>query len=138
MKPALFNEKHKQSSVGLPDLLRFYSNQIRKLYVNLLKESGVKNLDEKITVSTKFPDGHVMEQKYKAGHHFIMYLFDSQDLAEDIKKLDEHFLANCPCEDKEEVLIHLKHMLTECGSESISEEDWKECLKDFKTCEYAY
>ena len=138
MKPALLNSIYKDDSKSLNNLhslVSFYAKKIHILYLNLLDKSGIKNLDEKIKVSTKFPDGYVFTNTYKAGHHFIEYLFEGPDFRKDIEKLDEMFLDNCRCGNKEDILEWLKHYLTEEGSETISFKEWEKSLKDFNTCE---
>ena len=140
MKPALLNSIYEDDSKSLNNLhslVSFYAKKIQILYLDLLDKSGIKNLDEKVKVITKFPDGYVLKNTYKAGHHFIEYLFENSDFKKDIEKLDEMFLNNCRCENKEEVLDHLKYILMECGSESISLKDWNKALKNFKTCDFA-
>jgi hypothetical protein len=138
MKPALLNSIYKDDSKSLNNLhslVSFYAKKIHILYLNLLDKSGIKNLDEKIKVSTKFPDGYVLTNTYKAGYHFIEYLFEGPDFRKDIEKLDEMFLDNCRCENKEHILEWLKYYLTEEGSETISFKEWEKSLKDFNTCE---
>jgi hypothetical protein len=138
MKPALLNsiyEDDSKSLNSLHSLVSFYAKKIQILYLDLLDKSGIKNLDEKVKVITKFPDGHVLKNTYKAGHHFIEYLFEGPDFRKDIEKLDEMFLNNCRCENKEDILDWLKHYLIEEGSKTVSFKDWEKSLKDFKTCE---
>jgi len=138
MKPALLNSIYEDDSKSLNNLhslVSFYAKKIQILYLDLLDKSGIKNLDEKVKVITKFPDGYVLKNTYKAGHHFIEYLFEGPDFRKDIEKLDEMFLNNCRCENKEEILDWLKHYLIEEGSKTVSFKDWEKSLKDFKTCE---
>ena len=97
MKPALLNSIYKDDSKSLNNLhslVSFYAKKIQILYLDLLDKSGIKNLDEKVKVITKFPDGYVLKNTYKAGHHFIEYLFENSDFKKDIEPLIQKIISN--------------------------------------------
>jgi hypothetical protein len=105
------------------------------MYLDVLEKSGIKNLDQKINVKTKFPDGHIMTDTFKAGHHFIEHVFFSEETQKELEKLDDTFLKNCKCKDKEELLEHLKYVIQEVGSEDLNIKSWLDATKNFNSCD---
>jgi hypothetical protein len=134
MKPALLNSIYEDAKPlnNFNELAKQYAKKIHVLYLNLLDKAGVKNLDEKIKVTTKFPDGYVMTDTFKAGHHLIEYLFDSDTTQNQIQKLDNEFLKNCSSSKKEELLEKIKHVISEEGSENLNLNNWLDVVEDIK------
>ena len=139
MKPALLDSIYHKINTGqtfddLKSLADFYAQKVYTLYLDSLKKSGITNLDETIKVTSKLQDGYILKNTFRAGDHMIEALFHSQDYSRDIKKLDDTFLDNCQCPNKEEVLHKLKFVLIEIGSESIGQDEWLKELGAFSDC----
>jgi len=136
MKPALLNSIYnkEQNFDSLRGLTDYYAKKMFVLYLNSLNKAGIDNLDQEITVTTKFPDGYEMHNTFKAGEHLMEALFDSEETKSEIQKLDQTFLENCQCPNKEDILNKLKFVLIEIGSQSVSQEEWTKELGAFGDC----
>ncbi len=126
---SLLNSIYQQHSApqnisDMSGLINYYVNKIHLLFLDILDQSGIDNLDQKIKVTTKFDDGYMLTSVFTAGAHFIDVIFASEDYEKEISKLDETFLKNCPSPNKEDILEKLKHVIAEIASETIDKEEW--------------
>jgi hypothetical protein len=140
MNPALLNAIYhkidsKKQFESLQDVVNYYEEKVFELYIGALSKVGIDNLDQKIKVTTKFPDGNTLTSVFKAGHHMIEVVLDSEEYRKEINELDTIFLKNCQCENKEDILDKLKYILMEVGSETIDKHEWSESVQGFSNCE---
>ena len=139
MKPALLNSIYlklsQESHNDLNSLVNNYSKKIFMLYLDALHKAGVNDVNEKIKVSTKFDDGYVLNSVFKAGHHIIESIFESEEFKATIDEFDKMFLENCPCPNKINILHTLKSILIEIGGESADQEEWVSELEKIQACE---
>lgn len=141
MKPALLNsiytkDTHEGSFDTLQKLVVAYSKKIFILYLDAMHNAGVNDVAQMVSVRTRFPDGHVHESSYPAGHHIIEAIFESQEFKDQVEKLDKMFLENCSCAKPKRVLGKLKEAIMEVGCESIDQEEWTEHLSKFHDCQH--
>jgi hypothetical protein len=104
-------------------------------YLQILDKADVTNLKEKVKVQTKFPDGYVLNSVYPAGYHIITLILESPEFEDFIKPLDEKFLENCDCSNKEEILMYLKNAIIDVADESTDQKDWMKAIDGFNSCD---
>ncbi len=119
---------------GLKKAVSTYIKYMYILYLDVLEDCGVNDLDEKIEVKTKFQDGYTLKHTYEAGYYLINLLLDSDEYKKAIQNLDSRFLDECECPNKEQVLNYLKAIIAEVGSETIKKEEWDEISNYFENC----
>ena len=139
---SLLNSIYKQCSSqdfsNPGELINYYVNKIHLLFLDILDQSGIDNLDEKIKVTSKFEDGYILTSLFRAGEHFIDVIFSSTDYEKEISKLDKMFLDNYNSqneedkEDKEDTLEKIKHIISEIAPETIDKEEWLKELSEAK------
>lgn len=139
MKPALLNSIYLKTSKheyfhSLNELIEFYVDKLYVLYLNVLDDAGVSNLNEKIKVKTKLPSGKIITDHYSAGLHLIDVLFDSDQYEHDLHKLDSIFLKNCQEKNKEEILDKIKYVFSEVACNTL---DKKEIIKEIQHCDFS-
>jgi hypothetical protein len=140
MKPALLNSIYnkldsEESLNDLQNLINHYVKKVFVLYLNLLDKVGIKNLDQTILVTNKMPDGYIMKNKFKAGHHMITSLLEGENTKHDIEELDHLFLKHCTCPNAKDILAEIKYGIEDVGSESIDQDEWIERFKGHDNCE---
>ncbi len=139
MKSPLLNSiylkmSQKNDLSGLKKTIDTYVKYMYVLYLDVLEDCGVNNLDEKIEVKTKFQDGYTLKHTYEAGYYLINLLLDSDEYKRAVSKLDERFLDECECPNKEQVLNYLKAIIADVGSETIEKEKWDSISEYFTDC----
>jgi hypothetical protein len=140
MKPNLLNSIYYKLSQteevkGLQNAVNNYTKKVFMLYLELLDQAGVDDLNERVKVKTEFANSKVLETECTAGEHLIEALLHSDDFEDEMKELDEIFLNSCQCNNKEGILHRIKAILSDVGSESIEQSDWLDAVDGMKNCE---
>jgi len=140
MKPALLDSIYNKinsddEKTGLKDLSAAYCKKVLMKYLHLLDKASVTNLKEKVNIKLKFSTGKTYEDKRFASEYILETLLFSEEFEDEIAPLDEKFLKDCPCNNKEEYLDYLKYSIADIGWESIDIKDWMKIAEKFDSCE---
>jgi hypothetical protein len=139
MKPNLLNSiyyklSQTEDGIGLQSAANNYVKKVFMLYLELLDQAGVDDLNEKVKVRTEFANSKVLETECTAGEHLIEALLHSDDFENEMNELDQDFLNSCDCENKEGILHRIKAILSDVGSESIEKSDWLDAVNGMQNC----
>jgi uncharacterized protein YerC len=144
MHPALLNSIYQFSEkkiTNFQDLVEIYLNNLFVLFLNVLEDHNISNLNERIKVKKMLPSGRKFIDTHDAGWYFVNLMLESSQYKEKIKELDNMFLEHCDKENKEECLEMIKHVFMEMASESLDKNKIIETIQklDFshKNNEYA-
>ncbi len=140
MKPNLLNSiYYKLSQVeegeGLQNCVNNYAKKVFMLYLELLDQLDVDDLNEQVKVKLLLPSGKTHETLVNVGEHLIETLLNSDDFEDEISELDKDFLNKCNCPNKEGILHMVKAIIEDIGSESVEQEDWMNALRKIDNCE---
>jgi|APCry1669189534_1035231.scaffolds.fasta_scaffold09702_5 hypothetical protein len=126
---SIYYKKSEKKIQSYDDLVENYVNNLFILYLNLLDEHNIQNLNEAVKVKRKTPDGTTYNTTMPAGWYCVNSIFTAPGYEDKAEDLDKMFLENCHEKDKEKQLESIKNLFMDLACENLDKDEVVDIIK---------